>query len=349
MLPGAGLEAVRTQSFGIPNFSIRSYRVGRLMPSSSAALVRLPLLRARAFASSSFSRVSRASLSPIALIPGAGRLHLQIRRGDLRPLGHDHGTLDAVLQLPDVSRPGILLDGINRLIGKSLDLFSVFVCVAFQEGFGQEDHIPLPFPQGREGHQDDPQAKVKVFPEAPFLHGLFEIAVCGRNDAGIHLDLLPAADPFDHPLLQEAKQLHLEGQRQLADLVQKEGAPIGHFEAPLALDVRPGEGALLMAEKLALQEVFGNGAAVDHDERIRLTDAEPVHGAGHELLAGAAFPHDQDGGVRGRHLPDDGEDLLHLSRRSPASPQRCRRSAAAAAPAAPVRAGRDERRGGARP
>ena len=49
--------------FGIPNFSIKSYKVGRLIPRSDAALVRLFSLRAMAFKMSSFSSISRASLS----------------------------------------------------------------------------------------------------------------------------------------------------------------------------------------------------------------------------------------------------------------------------------------------
>ena len=50
--------------------------------------------------------------------------------------GHDYGALDAVFQLPDVSGPGILLDGVHGVTGKALDLFPVFIGVAFQKGFG---------------------------------------------------------------------------------------------------------------------------------------------------------------------------------------------------------------------
>jgi hypothetical protein len=61
-------------------------------------------------------------------------------------------------------------------------------------------------------------------------------------------------------LLERAQQLHLHLDRDLADLVEEERALVGELEAPgLAAD-RAGEGALLVAEELALDEVRGMAA-----------------------------------------------------------------------------------------
>src|SRR5208283_5229068 len=54
-----------------------------------------------------------------------------------------------------------------------------------------------------------------------------------------------------------------------------------------------------MAEQLALQQPRGNGSAVDLDEGLLLASAQPVDGAGHELLAGARFSQNQNCGVAG--------------------------------------------------
>ena len=61
-----------------------------------------------------------------------------------------------------------------------------------------------------------------------------------------------------------------------------------------------GEGALLVAEQDRLDEIVGNGAAVDRDERLGAPFAGAVDGARDQLLADAGFALDQhrDGGGR---------------------------------------------------
>ena len=54
---------------------------------------------------------------------------------------------------------------------------------------------------------------------------------------------LVLADAAHLPLLDDPQQLRLQLQRQLADLVEKERAPVGRGEEPGALAVRAGEGA----------------------------------------------------------------------------------------------------------
>ena len=56
-------------------------------------------------------------------------------------------------------------------------------------------------------------------------------------------------------------------ERHVADLVEEEGAAVGLLEAaPVAPLVRAGEGALLVAEQLALEERLGQRGAVDRHE-----------------------------------------------------------------------------------
>ena len=76
------------------------------------------------------------------------------------------------------------------------------------------------------------------------------------------------ADPDDDPLLERAQQLHLQRERHLADLVEEQRAAVGRLELALLVGDRAGEGALHVAEQLALEQVLGDGAAVDGDERL---------------------------------------------------------------------------------
>ena len=77
--------------------------------------------------------------------------------------------------------------------------------------------------------------------------------------------------------------------------------------------VGPGERTFAMAEQLALDQVFGEGAAVDGDERAIGAFALEEDVAGGEFLAGAGLAEDQGGRIgRGDGLD---EPLHRLHRR----------------------------------
>ena len=88
--------------------------------------------------------------------------------------------------------------------------------------------------------------------------------------------------------------------RQVADLVEEQRAFVGRLDLADGLLDRAGEGAALVAEQLAFQQVFRDGAAVDGDERLLGARAEVVQRAGQRLLAGAALAEQQHGDVGGR-------------------------------------------------
>ena len=62
---------------------------------------------------------------------------------------------------------------------------------------------------------------------------------------------------------------------------------------------RAGERAFHVAEKLALEQAVGHGAAIHLDERRGLFAAVVVDGAGDEFLARAAFARDEHCGIGG--------------------------------------------------
>ncbi len=104
-----------------------------------------------------------------------------------------------------------------------------------------------------------------------------------RVVAATHRDL----HPLDLALLQRAEDLGLQHQAHVPDLVQEERAPVRALEAPHLAGDRAGEGAPLMPEQLALQQVFGNGRAVHRHERRRRSGTHAVDGARHQLLSRA--------------------------------------------------------------
>jgi hypothetical protein len=59
------------------------------------------------------------------------------------------------------------------------------------------------------------------------------------DDPGVDRDRLAAADPLDHPFLEEAQQLDLERQRDVADLVEEQGAAWASSILPSVVLIAP--------------------------------------------------------------------------------------------------------------
>ena len=72
-----------------------------------------------------------------------------------------------------------------------------------------------------------------------------------------------------------------------------------------------GEGAALVAEKLALDDRLGEGGAVDRDEGPSGAPRTLVDGPGHKFLAGPAFAGDQDRRLGRRDAVHQREKLAH--------------------------------------
>ncbi len=99
---------------------------------------------------------------------------------------------------------------------------------------------------------------------------------------------------------------------QVADLVEEDGAAVGRLElADLEL-VGPREGAALVPEHLALEELAGHGSAVDLDEGPGPAGRELVDRAGDEVLAGPGLAGDEHGDIDAGRLGEDPACLQHL-------------------------------------
>ncbi len=99
-------------------------------------------------------------------------------------------------------------------------------------------------------------------------------------------------------VLEQAQQLGLLVQGQVADLVQEEGATGGGGDLALRTTrIRPGEGPGRIAEQLGFEEARRDGGAVQGDEgRVALL-AAVMDAACEQLLAGAGLAFDQAGEV----------------------------------------------------
>src|SRR4029077_8135909 len=111
-------------------------------------------------------------------------------------------------------------------------------------------------------------------------------------------------------LLEHAEELRLEIRAHLADLVEEEGPTLRALEAAGARRGGAGEGALLAAEELALEDALGERLAVDRDEGLSHAVRPVVEEARHQLLPRAALALHQHRRLRGRDAADEREHLL---------------------------------------
>ena len=172
--------------------------------------------------------------------------------------------------------------------------------------------IALAVAQRRDLDDDLGQPVVEVLAKAPGDDLILEALVRRADDAHVDRDLLPAADPLDDALLQEAQELDLQRDRQVADLVQEQRAAVGGLDLADRLLRRTGVRALLVAEELAFEKVLGDRRAVDRDEAPALARRKVVQRAREQLLAGPRLAEDQHRRGGRRDLLDGPADPLHL-------------------------------------
>ena len=91
--------------------------------------------------------------------------------------------------------------------------------------------------------------------------------MCRREQTDVDRLGLGGTDRAHDAFLQYAQQLDLQGERHVADFVEKERAAVGRLEKADPAGASAGKGALGMAEEFGFEQLFGNGAAVDGDER----------------------------------------------------------------------------------
>ena len=236
--------------------------------------------------------------------------HRQVVRPHQRLVAHHHRALDDVLQLAHVPRPVVRDQQVHGRAVEAGELAAHLLAVLVEEEGGQQRHVAVPVAQRRQVDGEHVEAVEQVRTEAAFLDQVRQVAVGGRDYAEIHVDRLRAAHAHDFALLEHPQQVGLRLEADVGDLVQKHRASGGGFELALLAVLGAGERALLVSEQFALNERFGERAAVDHHHGVEAARAQPVNGAGHQLLAGAAFALDHDGGID----PGHGFDLFaHLA------------------------------------
>src|SRR5262249_5889951 len=158
------------------------------------------------------------------------------------------------------------------------------------------------------------EAKEQVLAETPLGDILLQVGIRRRDDANVDVPRLGRADALDVARLQYAQQLGLEGKGYRADLVEKDRSTVGELEAAYAIGLGVREGALHVAEQLALEHALGQPTHVHRDERSRVPWGRRMQPLRDELLPRPVLTGDQHVRVRRSDPLQQLQNRLHLRR-----------------------------------
>jgi hypothetical protein len=123
-----------------------------------------------------------------------------------------------------------------------------------------------------------------------------------------------AAQPLELAFLQDAQQRNLDGGRQLADLIEKQGAAVRQLETPRAPLGRARKRSRLVSEEFSGHQRLGNRREVHRDEGPASAPRALVQDAGRQFLSGARFARDEHWRVGRRDPPEQMEQSSHARR-----------------------------------
>src|SRR5262245_46865339 len=95
----------------------------------------------------------------------------------------------------------------------------------------QHNHVPAPIAQRRRPQLNYVQAMKQILPKSPAIDCALQVMVGCRYDPDVHSMLLGATDSRESSVLQKAQQLRLQWSAHVPDLIKKDRAAVGFFNA----------------------------------------------------------------------------------------------------------------------
>ncbi len=154
-----------------------------------------------------------------------------------------------------------------------------------------------PLAQRRQMNGHGGNAIKQVGPEVSLLDLLVQLAVGSAHHPHLDLLVLLGANAAELAILQKLQKLGLQHRIQFCDLVQKESAPVRHFDPAGLGIVGPGECASFVTEQFAFQQGSRNRRTIHlHKGTIRPRRIQ-MQQPGDNVFSGAAFAGDEYGKI----------------------------------------------------
>ena len=226
-------------------------------------------------------------------------------------MAEDDVALDEVLKFADVSRPMIFLQHGQHFLRKRAGLAVELAVVVFEEVAAQIFDVAAAFAQRGHAYVHDVDAVVKILAEGAGFNLGLEVAIGGTDYADFDFPVFLGADTAELAILKSCKSFDCR------DGSARKSRRETRFR-DAAIPTRPGfvlkgagEGPLLVAEELALQQGSRDRGAVHFHVWPNLPWRQRMDEAGNDVLPGAAFARDQDGNIGGSHFAKPRTHRLH--------------------------------------
>ncbi len=170
--------------------------------------------------------------------------------------------MNDVLQFTGIAGPAVGLQRPLRLLADQLHRQVQTLAVDPDKIFGQRQDVARLLAQCRQIEAALAQVMIKTLVEFPGSHGLRQIDTGGGDQTHIDRARLLRAHSRDFVIFKGRQQLDLDRQRQVADLVQVQGAAIGRTEPSRAAADRPTVGSGGIAEQFGIGVCRADGTAV---------------------------------------------------------------------------------------
>src|SRR5713226_6014278 len=216
----------------------------------------------------------------------------------------DNASLDEILERPNVPWPLIRDKGRHRFRRNMFNLLIHPSGINLDKMCDQCRNVFPALPQRWQRDRKHIQTVVEVAAKFVALHHVTQIPVGRSDEPNVHLMSPSAAQAFELLFLQDTQQFGLQAWWNIAHLVQEQRPFVGQFETANLLRYGSGERASLVAKKLAFQQIERNGRAIQFNEWASAPRAQIVNRACDQLLAGACFSQDKNGGIGRRDAFD---------------------------------------------
>ena len=217
--------------------------------------------------------------------------------------------MNQIRQLAHITRPFIGSERINEIRGEGDGCALIRKLVSIV--FGQHQDVVATLTQRRRAHGQYVEAVIQVFAETAGRNFCFQITVSRCHDAHIDFNRTRGTDRVHGFFLQYPQQLDLHVQREIADLIQEQGAAMGQFKASDTIRQSASEGTFAVAEQLTFHQFFGYGGAIQR-HKISLSARRLImQSLSDELLARTRFAIHENGCGRIRDRFDQLADLAH--------------------------------------
>src|SRR5437763_1108908 len=128
---------------------------------------------------------------------------------------------------------------------------------------GDADDVFRALAQCRYRQPELRQAMIEVATKATGPHRLLQILIGRSHYANIHIDLAAASQAVVRDSVEDTQQFDLYLRIEVAYFIEEERTSVRQLKQPWLERFGPAEGALFIAKKLALHQVFRNGGAID--------------------------------------------------------------------------------------